>query len=121
MNDAVLSTSTALAEHIKIALEDGKAVDITVVKVDELTSITDYMIIVSGRSTRQLKALTSRVREAAKNADAPLLGVEGELSAEWILADLGDVVVHLMLPVTRDFYQLEKLWEERPQAQLEIV
>jgi ribosome-associated protein len=92
------------------ALEDIKGVDIKVIDVSELTSITDRMVVVSGTSTRHVKALADNVALKAKQAGSPALGVEGAAAAEWILIDLGDVVVHVMLPAVREFYALEKLW-----------
>jgi len=92
------------------ALEDLKGVDIKVIDVSELTSITDRMVVVSGTSTRHVKALADNVALKAKQAGNPALGVEGAAAAEWILIDLGDVVVHVMLPAVREFYALEKLW-----------
>lgn len=106
-----------LAERLHTALDDGKAVDIRTLDVRNLTVITDYMIIASGRSSRQVKALTERVLEAAREQGAQVLGVEGERQGEWVLVDLGGVVIHLMQPDARNFYQLEKLWEERPRVQ----
>jgi len=92
------------------ALEDLKAVDMVVLNVNGITSITDYMIIVSANSNRHLKSLANSVVEAAKSAGVKPLGVEGENDGEWALVDLGDVVVHIMMPAIRAFYQLEKLW-----------
>ncbi len=92
------------------ALEDIKGVDIKVIDVSELTSITDRMVVASGTSTRHVKALADNVVLKAKQAGNPALGVEGEQAAEWILIDLGDVVVHVMMPAVREFYALEKLW-----------
>jgi ribosome-associated protein len=92
------------------ALQDIKGVDIKVIDVSNLTSITDRMVVVSGTSTRHVKALADNVALKAKQAGNPALGVEGEQAAEWILIDLGDVVVHVMMPVVREFYALEKLW-----------
>ena len=93
------------------ALEDLKAVDLTVLDVRGKSSVTDYMVIVSGTSARHLKAMANNVIVESKKAGIKPLGVEGEASNEWVLVDLVDVVVHIMLPETRDFYQLEKLWE----------
>ncbi len=91
-------------------LQDLKAMDIQVLDVTDMTSITDIMIIASGRSNRQVKAMANNVIETAKALDLPVLGVEGEREGEWILVDLGDIVAHLMQPATRAYYQLEKLW-----------
>ena len=99
-----------LLEIVSTALEDLKGVAIKVIDVRDLTSITDRMVIVSGTSTRHVKALADNVALQAKRHGFPALGVEGEQGAEWVLIDLGDVVVHVMLPEIRDFYALEKLW-----------
>ena len=92
------------------ALEDMKAQDIHVIDVRGKTSVTDIMVISSGTSARQIKSQSERVIEKAKEQGVRPLGVEGEKEAEWILVDLGDVVVHMMQPEIRDFYHLEKLW-----------
>jgi ribosome-associated protein len=106
INDA----SDQLLKIVMTALEDMKGVDIRVIDVRDLTSITDRMVIVSGTSTRHVKALAENVvLESKKNGYKPL-GVEGENVAEWVLVDLADVVVHVMMPEIRDFYALEKLW-----------
>lgn len=92
------------------ALEDLKGVNIKVLDVTGMTAITDRMVIVSGTSTRHVRSLADHVVMKAKEADNPPLGIEGERAAEWVLIDLGDVVVHVMLPPIRTFYALEKLW-----------
>lgn len=99
-----------LLQIVTAALQDIKGVDISVIDVRGLTSITDRMVIVSGTSTRHLKALADNVVLKAKQHDFPVLGVEGEDMTGWILVDLADVVVHVMMPETREFYALEKLW-----------
>jgi len=93
------------------ALDEMKAVDLTVLDVRGKSSVTDFMVIVSGTSGRHVKAMANSVVVEAKKAGIKPLGVEGEASSEWVLVDLVDVVVHVMLPETREFYQLEKLWE----------
>ena len=92
------------------ALNERKGEDIVVLDVRELTDITDYMIIASGRSRRQVVALAEEVVVRSKRAGRPPMGVEGLDRGEWVLIDLLDAVVHVMEPETRDFYQLEKLW-----------
>jgi len=99
-----------ITDLVTTALADIKAFDIEVLDVHEMTSITDFMVIASGRSNRQVKAMAGKVVEAARAAGIKPLGIEGEGQAEWVLVDLGDVLVHAMQPATRDFYQLEKLW-----------
>jgi len=102
--------SDRLLEIVLRALEDMKGVDVRVIDVRDLTSITDRMVIVSGTSTRHVKALAEHVALQAKQHGYKPLGIEGENAAEWVLVDLVDVVVHVMLPSIRDFYALEKLW-----------
>ncbi|MBI3937642.1 MAG: ribosome silencing factor [Betaproteobacteria bacterium] len=92
------------------ALEDIKAHDIVVLDVKRMTSLFDKMIIASGDSTRQTKALSNNVQEKLKALGARIYGVEGEQAGEWILVDLGAVVVHIMQPAVRRYYSLEELW-----------
>lgn len=99
-----------LLQRVTDALEDLKAVNVVTLDVRELTNVTDFLVIASGNSNRHVKSLADSVCIKAKQAGHPPLGVEGEQAAEWVLVDLGDVVVHVMLPATRDFYDLERLW-----------
>jgi ribosome-associated protein len=92
------------------ALEDIKASDIVVLNVKKLTSMADYMIIASGESSRQVKALARNVADKLREAGAEVVGVEGEDSGEWVLVDLGHVIVHVMHPAVREYYNLEELW-----------
>ena len=102
------------AEQLKTtavqALEDLKAINIAEFDVRGMTSVTDFMIVASGSSDRHVKSLANAVVVACKKAGAKPLGVEGEREGEWVLVDLGDVVVHVMQPRIREFYALEKLW-----------
>lgn len=99
------------------ALEDVKATDIRVLDVRGKSSFTDVLVIASGNTSRQVKALANSVVVKAKEAGFKPFGVEGEQQGEWALVDLGDVVVHIMQPSIRDFYNLEKLWgDDSPQA-----
>jgi ribosome-associated protein len=99
-----------LQHMILVALDDLKAHDVRVINVSNKTSITDVMIVASGTSNRHVKALADNVIAKAKQAEVKPLGVEGERDAEWVLVDLNDVIVHVMLPRVRDFYNLERLW-----------
>lgn len=107
-----------LIDLVVEALEDVKAVDIRIVDVRGKTAITDIMVIASGTSDRHVKALADNVVIKAKEAGVQPLGVEGQNSRDWVLVDLNDVVVHVMLPEVRDFYNLEKLWLQEGQDPL---
>lgn len=94
------------------ALEDVKARDIAVLDVTHLTSMFDRVIIASADSARQLRALSNQVRERTKAAGGQVYGVEGEDGGDWVLIDLGDIVVHIMQPAVRSHYNLEELWDQ---------
>ncbi|MGI9230094.1 MAG: ribosome silencing factor [Gammaproteobacteria bacterium] len=103
---------TELIKLITNAMQEVKATEIQTCHVTSLTTITDYMIIGNGRSARQVKAIADKIIENTKQHGIKPLGVEGEQQSEWILIDFGDVIAHVMQPATRDYYQLEKLWED---------
>src|SRR5213596_4116371 len=96
------------------ALEDIKGRDIVVFNTARMPSMFERVVIASGDSTRQVKALADRVQEKVRENGARIYGVEGEASGEWVLVDLGDVVVHIMHPTVRDFYNLEEVWGGKP-------
>ncbi|ESK40721.1 ribosome silencing factor [Acinetobacter nectaris] len=97
------------------ALADVKAKDIVELDVSEISNVADAIVIASGTSTRHVKALANNVADEARQAGFRPIGVEGELDAEWVLIDLGYVVVHVMLPTARKFYDLESLWRSAPE------
>ena len=92
------------------AVENLKAQDVVELDVRGKSSVCDFMVVVSGTSTRHVKSIADEVVKFAKQLDYQPLGVEGEQEAEWVLVDLGDVIVHVMLPRVREFYALERLW-----------
>lgn len=105
-----------LLDIIMTALEDLKAHDIQILDVKKLTTITDVMIIASGHSQRQVNAITQHIIEQAKKHGYQPLGEQGRDVGEWALVDLGEVVIHVMQPQIREFYQLEKLWHSANNA-----
>lgn len=102
--------SLAVKELAQAALDDLKAVNVEVLDVGALTDVMEYLVVASGTSNRHVKSLADNVIVAAKKAGIPPLGVEGQDTGEWVLVDLGGVVVHVMLPATRAFYDIERLW-----------
>jgi ribosome-associated protein len=96
------------------ALEDVKGRDIVVYNTARMPSMFERVVIASGESNRQVRALADRVQEKIREVGSRVYGVEGESSGEWVLVDLGDVVVHIMHPTVRDFYNLEEVWGDKP-------
>ena len=106
--------SEELCDLIVDALEEVKGQDIIKLYVRDMTSVTDWMIVASGTSSRHVQALVDNVAQKAKAAGHRPMGVEGESGGEWVLLDLQDALVHVMLPKVREFYNLEKLWSITP-------
>lgn len=110
--------SEQLRDRVVSALEDTKAKDLVILDVRKMTTVTDYMVVASGTSNRHVRALADAVEKAAREQGHRPNGVEGAGGGEWILLDLQDVLVHVMLPRVREFYNLEKLWSLTPTADL---
>jgi ribosome silencing factor RsfS/YbeB/iojap len=106
---------------VTAALEDMKAVNVKVMDVRGLTDIADVMVVASGNSDRHVKSIADRVIEKAKEGGFRPLGVEGQREGEWVLVDLQDVVLHVMLPRVREFYSLERMWESDTQPTIKAV
>ena len=107
-----------LKDRVIGAIEDMKGQDVAILDVRGMTDITDSMIIASGTSNTHVKAVAEKVLEVLRREGVKPMGVEGEQQGEWVLLDFGDVVVHVMHPETRRFYELEKLWSEELEALL---
>ncbi|MCW6028480.1 ribosome silencing factor [Stenotrophomonas sp. SRS1] len=110
-----------LLECVRGATEELKAKDLVEIDVIGRSSVADYMVIASGTSSRHVKSIADEVVKFAKKLGVMPLGVEGEREAEWVLVDLGDVVVHVMLPRVREFYALERLWTVGDQPPIELL
>ena len=106
--------SEELSDLVVGALEEIKGLDIIKLDVSDMTTVTDWMIVASGTSSRHVQALIENVSDRAKAASHRPSGIEGESGGEWVLLDLQDALVHVMLPKIREFYNLEKLWSIRP-------
>ncbi|BBL34169.1 ribosomal silencing factor RsfS [Nitrosomonas stercoris] len=107
-----MQSSDTLLQVTTAALEDLKAKDIRVINASKLTALFSTIIIASADSTRQTKALASHVQQKIKAAGGTIYGIEGEQTGEWMLVDLGDIIVHIMQPAIRSYYNLEELWGE---------
>lgn len=105
-----------LLDLVLMTLDEGKARDIEVLDVRRKTSMTDFMVVASGTSERHVRSIAMHVAEESKKHEMMPIGMEGEDVGEWVLVDLGEVIVHVMKPQTREFYQLEKLWGGDPAA-----
>ncbi len=112
--------SEQLSDLVVDALDDIKGLDIVKLDVRDMTTVTDFMVLASGTSSRHVQALVDNVAEKAKEAGHKPIGVEGEEGGEWVLLDLQDTLVHVMLPKMREFYNLEKLWSLGPSADLAL-
>ena len=104
-----------LVELTRESLDEMKATDIQVIDIQGKSSMTDFVILASGTSTRHVKSIANNVQVRVKEAGETPLGAEGEREGEWCLVDLNSIIVHIMLPEVRDFYKLEKIWE-RPEV-----
>jgi ribosome-associated protein len=104
--------SVELLDFVIDKIDDMKGRDVVKLDVQKKSTITDYMVICSGNSKKHVQSIGANVAIEAKNNGNPPIGVEGKESGEWVLVDLGPVIVHVMQESTRDFYQLEKLWTE---------
>ena len=104
----------ALARRIVELAEDKKASDIVLLEIGGLTTLADYFVICSGQSDRQLGAIVDGIAEGLREEGVRPIGREGKANAHWLLIDFGSVIVHVMAPPERDFYQLEKLWADAP-------
>lgn len=109
----VMANENNFLPQILQALEDIQAIDVKVIDVKKHTAITDYMIIVSGRASRHVKAIAENVMETMKPKGLPALSCSGLESGDWVLVDFGDYILHVMVSESREFYNLEGLWEER--------
>ncbi len=117
MSDALAAEGDTLTTLVLDALDDMKAVDPVVIDVQALSSVMDFLVVASGTSTRHVKSLADNVIVKAKESGTRPIGVEGETVGEWVLVDFGDVVVHVMQPATRSFYDLERLWTALPETE----
>ena len=107
------TTTETLQQLVQDALEDMKAQDIISLNLEGVSGFTDRMMFASGTSNRHVKSIAQNVVEALKKSGVAVMGVEGEDVGDWVLVDLGDIVLHVMLPETRDFYDIERLWREQ--------
>ena len=99
-----------IKKNVLSALEDIKAFDIVSIDIRKQASIADYIIIASANSSRQAKALADNIKDRMQKINIPLIGIEGGSGSEWVLVDLGDIIIHIMTPTSRVYFNLEELW-----------
>lgn len=116
--ESVLEASEA-AQVAARAAADKKAQDVVVLRMSELIYLTDYFVICTGRSGRQVRTIADNVEEALHSAGIACRGREGRTAARWVLLDYGDVVIHVFTPDEREFYRLESIWKDAPKLELE--
>lgn len=107
-----MTSVATIKKNVIEALEDIKGFDIIDLDVRKLTSITDYMIIASASSTRQTRALANNIQDKMKELNIEVVGIEGEGEGDWVLVDIGDIIIHIMTPTTRAYFNLEELWSK---------
>jgi ribosome-associated protein len=105
-----LNSISNIKKNVLNALEDIKAFDIVSIDIRKQASIADYIIIASANSSRQAKALADNIKDRMQKINIPLIGIEGESGSEWVLVDLGDIIIHIMTPTSRVHFNLEELW-----------
>jgi len=105
-----LTSISNIKKNVLSALEDIKAFDIVSIDIRKQASIADYIIIASANSSKQAKALADNIKDRMQKINIPLIGIEGESGSEWVLVDLGDIIIHIMTPTSRVHFNLEELW-----------
>ena len=105
-----MTSISNIKKNVLSALEDIKAFDIVSIDIRKQASIADYIIIASANSSKQAKALADNIKDRMQKIDIPLIGIEGESGSEWVLVDLGDIIIHIMTPTSRVHFNLEELW-----------
>lgn len=120
-NKAALPTGESLVDLASRSLDDSKAEDLVVIDLEGKSSISDHMLIASGRSTRQVSAMAEHLVEKLKSVGVKGISVEGQSQGDWVLIDAGDIIVHLFRPEVREFYALEKMWGGEPPATARVV
>ena len=105
-----MASTLSIKKHVISALEYIKAFDIVSIDVKKMTSISDFMIIASASSTRQTKAMARNIKDKMSTFGVEVIGIEGEAEGDWVLVDLWDIIVHIMTPTTRAYFNLEELW-----------